>query len=297
MPVSRKTTPPVSAPTPLADEAAKFVLDRIRGIQAIRSLKICIYGLGKRGKTRLACTLPKPLLLIGTEEGTQSVLGYSADEVKFVPIFEPTEVQALVEYAPKMGFKSVVLDNGSGLQDLVVKKVGGFKELPVQGSWGMLKREQWGAVASQWKREVKSILDLSDRFGIYTAIIAHERDFKKEDDDNSASEDNLRSVPRIGPGLTPAVSNWLNGACDYVCNCFLRERVEKYQEAVVEGTDPVDMIRYTGEYEYGIRVGPSTNYATGFRLPPGAILPKVIIDPTFDKIKRVAEGKWKDGDK
>lgn len=303
MPVSRKTVPPPSArptaPTPTTvDDPAKFVLDRIRPVSALRGLKVCVYGLGKRGKTRLVCTFPKPLLLIGTENGTQSVLGkYTDDELKFVPIFSPDEIQPLVEYAPKAGFRSVALDNGSGLQDFIVKRVGGFSEMPVQGSWGMLKREQWGQVGAQWKREVKLILDLADQFGMYTAIIAHERDFKKEEDGTgTASVEDLLSLPRMGPGLIPACSNWINGACDYVCNCFLRERIERYKETVVEGAEPVDMIRPTGEYEYGIRVGPSTNYATGFRLPDGAILPKFIINPTFDKIMKVAQGKWKEGD-
>ncbi len=36
-------------------------------------VKFLGYGPPKTGKTRLACTFPKPMLLIGTEDGTKSV--------------------------------------------------------------------------------------------------------------------------------------------------------------------------------------------------------------------------------
>lgn len=36
-------------------------------------MKISVYGRPKTGKTRLSSTFPKPLLILGTEDGTESI--------------------------------------------------------------------------------------------------------------------------------------------------------------------------------------------------------------------------------
>jgi ABC-type dipeptide/oligopeptide/nickel transport system ATPase subunit len=41
--------------------------------QAARGFTMALYGRSGSGKTRLSCTFPKPLLLLGAEEGTGSV--------------------------------------------------------------------------------------------------------------------------------------------------------------------------------------------------------------------------------
>ena len=53
----------------------KSVMSRIVPVSEIthETVRMSLYGGPKTGKTRFACTFPKPLLIMGTEEGTASV--------------------------------------------------------------------------------------------------------------------------------------------------------------------------------------------------------------------------------
>lgn len=59
------------------------VLDRIAPVALPASgMKMNVYGRSGTGKTTFACTFPKPLLLVGTEDGTRSV--YTVKGVDYV---------------------------------------------------------------------------------------------------------------------------------------------------------------------------------------------------------------------
>lgn len=237
-------------------------------------VKMNLYGRSGTGKTTLACSFPKPLLLIGSEDGTKSV--HNVEGVDFVKVDTVDEMVELIEYLPNK-YKTGVLDTATYLQDIVLREILGLDELPAQRSWGMAAREQWGQCALKTKELLRALLDKDWNF----VICAQEREFNTESDSDVL-------MPYVGSALTPSVTGWLNPACDYIGQTFIRERTEKKQTKV--GGKSVTREIKTGAMEYCLRSGPDAVYTTKFRTPKGHELPSVIVDPDYDKIAAIIKG-------
>ena len=262
--------PQVIKQTARPGEPQQSILSKIRPVsQQTQGIKLCLYGRGKTGKTRLACTFPKPILIMGTEDGTKSVK--SSKDTFIAQVERSLEVDELAEYA-KTRYTTVVLDTAGGLQDLILKEVLGLDNIPVQKGWGFARREDWATTGMQIKERLRSVLTLADQ-GINVVIIAHERSFNNEE----ASQETV--VPSIGAAISPTSANWLNGACDYICQAFIRQHEGISKQTIGVGKDAtvISTKTLTGKMEYCLRIGPHPIYATGFRLDVGAELPDSIV--------------------
>ena len=260
----------------------KTVTARIVAVEDMEEdgVRMNIYGRGKTGKTRLAATFPKPMLLIGTEKGTRSVNNVKG--LDFVYIKTSSELDDLVELLKEGSYKSAALDTAGGLQDMILKEILGLEDMPVQKTWGIAKQQDWGTCGAQTKERLKSLLDLAETHAVNVVIIAHERTFSDENNSDLI-------MPTVGAALTPSVTNWLNGACDYICQTFIREGEVKRQVKI--GAKVITKVEKKGT-EFCLRVGPHSVYMTGFRLPPGSIaLPSEIVDPNFEKVHALMQGK------
>lgn len=241
-------------------------------------MKLLVYGRGKTGKTRLFSTFPKPALLIGTEDGTGSVA--DVDGLDFVRLEASSELDLLVAEAQRK-YRSVGLDTAGGLQDLILKEILGLDEIPVQKTWGIAKQQDWGTCGAQLKERLRMLLNLADSNLLDVMVIAHERNFNEEASD--------LMTPTVGAALTPSAAGWLNGACDYVCQTFVREEVE-FSKLKVAGKT-VESKKKTGKAQYCLRIGPHPVYLTGFRVTRKVgDLPDCIVDPDYQKIVNVIKG-------
>lgn len=269
-------------------------------------MKLSVFGRGKTGKTRLACTFPKPLLLIGTEDGTKSIktsrklkaritdtagnvaevyslfLREKATGVDFVQIHNSTMLDFITTNVMK-NYRSGVLDNGGGFQDILVKEIAGLAETPAQLSYGTMSQQEWGILTGQFKDQLRKLLALADTAGKHIVIIAHEQNFTPENTTPGLM------LPSVGPALTPKCSGWLSTACDYLSQTFIREEIVE-AAATEEGEMPVAM--KTGRKQFCLRVAPHEVFMTGFRVPEGVELPQDgIASPTFEKIQAMIEGR------
>jgi hypothetical protein len=269
-------------------------------------MKLLVYGRGKVGKTRLVATFPKPLILIGTEDGTKALcvskekkiqfkngavmykllgVGGKWMDIDFVQLERPDQLDEVVSFSTS--YASVGLDTAGGLQDLIFKSVLGLENVPVQKTFGMADRQTWGIVGVQFKERVKSVIDLADQ-GVQVGIIAHERSFKEEGESEIIA-------PTVGAALTPSAAGWLNGQCDYIAQAFIRAQTVTTVEEV--GDVKVPTVTKTGRQEYCLRIGPHEVFMTGFRLPLGVdmIESGVVVNPSYDKLLQVIGGEYKDG--
>jgi AAA domain len=278
-----------------------------------QGLKALFFGESGTGKTRLACTFAKPMLLIGTQDGTRSVatgkrkkgilkpievLGTVCEVVLYELLLagKPTGIdfcriagsQNFDELTPltKERYKSVALDYGGGLQDMMVMEFCNLTtEQMLNMTYGTVDRKDWGLINSQWESRITGLFDLADQFGHNVAILTHERTFGNKKESEIIS-------PRTGAELTPAASKWLHAEVDYSCQTFIRQ---KLVESTAEGTD-VPVFTATKDVEFCLRVRPSSVYNTKFRtvgdlLPDPIELPEAIVNPTYDKIVRLIRGE------
>jgi hypothetical protein len=266
--------------------AKKSAIRRVGGLEIQHvdempddGMKVTLYGRGKTGKTSLACSFPKPLLILGTEDGTKSVR--TIKQVDFLRVTHSSQVDEVVAYQSE--YRTIVLDTAGGLQDMIMKEILGLDDSPVEKSWGMAGREQWQSCGVQTKERLRVLLNLADTAGINVIIVAHERNFNDEGGSDLIS-------PTVGAALTPSTAGWLNGASDYLCQTFIREQTVK-KSVKLGSKGETSMVSRTGRAEYCLRVGPHPIYMTGFRRVhvEGEVMPDVIVDPTYDKIRKVIE--------
>lgn len=262
------------------------VLDRIKPIKKsnVGRLKFTFYGNPKTGKTRCAATFPKPLLIIGAEDGTASVVGVQG--VDFVQIESTDEFKEIVNGPVKEGkYKTVVLDTATKLRDIRLSEITGNKNVMIQKSFGVAKREQFMECAQNMKEMLEALLDLPRLLEINIVIIAQEADLTKE-----VSGDTELVRPNIGPALGKSVSDYLCAGSDYICQTLIREQVGTTSKSI--GGKNVEVVERTGRKEYCIRIGPHEVYYTGFRVPlHNKSIPDFIVNPTYEKIVSVIEGK------
>lgn len=258
------------------------VLSRIQPVSELeKKMKLLAYGRGKTGKTRLFSTFPKPALLIGTEDGTNSIS--DVEDVDFVFLQNSSEVDEIASMLREGHYASVGLDTAGGLQDLILKEILGLDEMPVQRSWGMAQQRDWGTCGVQLKERMRCLMQLADDGILDIMVIAHERNFNDE-----SSSDLM--TPTVGAALSPSAAGWLNGACDFICQTFIREET-KTTTTKVAGKS-IQQSKKTGKAEYCLRIGPHPVYLTGFRVSRKAgDLPECIVDPSYDKIVSVIEGE------
>jgi hypothetical protein len=186
----------------------------------------------------------------------------------------------LVSNEPK-SYKSVVLDTGSMFQDLVIMELMGFEEIPEQKSWGLISQQQYGQIATQMKRYLRSYLDLASKHDKNVIVICQERNFNEGTDSEVLQ-------PSIGSALLPSVTGWLHPACNYVGQTFIRSKIEE-KTVKIAGKEVKQKVR-SDTKEFCLRTGVHDIYATKFRLPRGKELPDVIVNPTADKIFKLIKG-------
>lgn len=267
-------------------------------------LKVLVYGKTKVGKTRFACTFPKPMLLIGTEKGTGSVKNVPG--IDFIRLESTEDMAQLIEgvktghgsrwkqvkgvWTKQAGYtgepyRTVGQDTAGGFQDLLVKEYLGLSQVPEQRTYGMMTQQGWGQVGVQFKDRMRPLLDLSELVGVHVVVIAHERTFGGGEE--GAASDLI--TPSVGAALTPGCAGWLNGATDFIFQGFIREQTTT-KTSKVGGKDLRQTVK-TGKVEHCLRLEAHPVYAAGARLPYGVTLPDVLADPSYDKLMRLIKGE------
>lgn len=272
----KQVSPEHGKPAKTAKKGAS-VVDRIAPISMPETgIKLSLYGRSGTGKTTLACTFPKPLLLIRPEQledGRRSV--YNVKGVFEAGVRKGDEVVDLVNFVKDTTegarYKTVVFDNLTALQDLVLAEVLGKDVLPAQLSFGVAAREQWATTALMTKEILRSLLSLDT----HVVVIAQEKSLEQEE-----TSDLL--MPSVVSALMPSVVGYLNPAVDYIGQTFLRKEKTK-TKTVIAGKEK-EVERETGRIEYCLRIGPHPVFTTKFRAPKGVTLPEVIVDPDYAKI-------------
>lgn len=116
----------------------------------------------------------------------------------------------------------------------------------------------------------------------HRVIIAQERVSNGSDDGGEGI-----IQPCIGAELFPKLALWLNPACDYIGETFIRQKVVEKKFKLAGKQEQTVKRVVKGQVEYCLRTFPDPIYTTKFRVPKGSILPDVIIDPDYNKITEI----------
>lgn len=280
---SRPMPARVTTQSPTHERSMTDVLSRIRPIELKdKGVTMALYGKSGTGKTRFAATWPKPLLLIGAEDGTRSIRGDKG--IDFVKLTASEEMRDIIDYLQQTSkYKSVELDTGTMLQDIILMEVCGLSEIPVQKGWGIATLQQYGQISLQTKKYMQELINLKEK-NINVCIICQEKNYT-EGQDNEVLQAN------IGSALMGKVVEWLHPAVENVCQMFIRNEYTDRQ-TTAQGKTYTQRVK-TGKYEFCLRTGLHDNYASKVRVPRGQERPDVIVDPDWEKFWSLINGKYK----
>lgn len=229
------------------------------------------YGKSGTGKTVFGASWPKPLLLLDIrEKGVESITDVDGIDLLEIDHWEDLWGENSIYWKLKgrHKYKSVVLDQLTAAQALGmdwIRERKGMKPMEPFSQRG------WGQLSGMMQEMIYGYRELySDGYNIL--FNAHERlrEPQEEDDD--------RIAPSVGSNLMQSVASFANGAVSVIGNTFIREHYDKKEK--------------TTEIQYCMRIGPHAYYAAKIRRPVSAgPVPGVIVNPTFDKVRKISRGE------
>lgn len=248
----------------------RSIEDRIHAVGDIeRCLAMLVYGAQKTGKTVFACTFPKPLLLIDIKEkGEDSVTDVEGVDVIHAETRQDLEDLYWYLEPGNTKYKSVVLDQLTGLQKLSIAEIKGKKG---QKPDDVFSTRSYGQLSGWMNTWLLNYRDLITR-GLHVCFLAHEKRIEPQEEDDD------RMTPEVTAELTASIVSFANGAVSVIGNQFIRE---EYDKKTKESTK-----------EFCMRVGPHAFYRAGMRRPVSAgPIPDYIVNPSFDKIMKLSKGE------
>lgn len=237
------------------------------------------YGRAGTGKTTLASTFPKPVLIVDCrDDGDDSV-----SDVKDLKVRDVTSIEELEETYrwlrdnPK-AYKTVVIDTITQVQQILIEEISGksAKRSGKQpGDWGTMTKAQWGKVSSKLKSLITDFRDLP----MNVVFLAQQRVFNVDVEDGTDGEID----PEVGPNLTQSTMSHLCGAVKVIGNTFIRSKT------IVKRVDGKKTEKEV--VEYCVRLGPTSSYITKIRKPKSIRMPAFVSDPTYEDILEIIEGE------
>jgi hypothetical protein len=252
----------------LTKKPARSIEDRIQPLSEVdRNVAVLCYGDQKTGKTVFGCSFPKPLLLIDImERGTDSVIDVA--DVDVVHAGSTGDMEDLYWHLEgKTRYKSVVLDQMTGLQNLVIREM---KEKRNQRSDDVFSQRAYGQLGgwmTQWILNYSLLVD----HGYNVCFLSHQKRIEAQEEDDD------RLAPEVTTALTGSITNFLLGAVSVIGNQFIRESYDKKTKET--------------EMQYCMRLV-SGFYRCGIRRPVSAgPVPEYVVNPTYDKIMKLSKGE------
>jgi len=267
------------------------LMDQAGAFEEEEFLRMVVYGRSGTGKTTLWSTFPKPIFAIICSGGKNAGEGLSIDpeakkQIKRYDLQNCDDILGLSEELNEDDkYKTVVLDHASDLQDKRLAEILGLDSLPEQKDWGMASRDDYGERSLNMKTYLRSLFDIS---GKHVVIVAQEAEF----DIDEVDDDSLIQ-PSIGAALSKSVVTWLNPAANQIVETLIRPKTETITSKLKKKTITKTR-RVKDEFEYCLRTAPHDIYTTKFRVPKDFKKPSVIVDPSFEKIMDVIEGRYTD---
>jgi len=262
------------------DDEDDVPIRAIADVQRTRSW--AIYGRSGTGKTTFASTFPTPILFLDVrDEGTDSISDVKNCDCADIETWAQFE-RMYDRLRKKNKYATIVIDTFTQVERLAQryvlnKRPANKRENVELGRWGSLTRREWGDVSSLLKDRIDDYRHLADD----VVFICQERVRKDGDDDDDNEDDTVD--PEVGPAVIKSVALVLNANVNMICNTCIKQ---------IKTTKMVDGRKIKkSKREYCMRIGPNSTYITKVRKPKSIILPDYIIDPDYDMVLDIVEGK------
>lgn len=307
------------SPTSNHQTQPSSILSRIRPIEEINTnrLKCSFYGDIGTGKTRLASSFPKPILLIAAEIGTDSITGIPGIDV--APITGGQDFWAALDHAISgksqwgvsdshgnawkflgigqfrgESYKTVVLDTATKLRKITIDEKWRAKGKDTPASKppefaGKEWKDVWGDTSQDMQKMLGRFISLPDSNDLCVVVNSHEANLTFTPEEPSESTSQFLK-PNVSSAIGKSVAEFLNAEASYVGQMLIRD---KYEDRIEKLGDLENKSRVRVGSEYVMRVGPDAIYRTKFRRSPMITtpLPDYVPNPTYQEIVKLIKGE------
>lgn len=216
---------------------------------------VTVYGDSGVGKTRFISSFPKPLLLIDCGDRKYSHIK-NVKGVYVADVDEFAQVIKILKSKDMKKFKTVVLDNLSGLMSLA-------REHHAKGK-KQLSMQDWGNINWLLTDVIAQGKELSKERNF--VLVGHKKVYDAKDGDDSV-------IDTITINSNPALKNWIEP----------NTNVAIYLSKFAKYSDELEADEDESEVSFGAIVGPHAHYWTNGQglenVPEG-----IIYNPTYKKI-------------
>jgi len=284
-------------PKPRTRKKTTRLLDNLPVLEYNEKLKMVVYGRSASGKTSFCATIPGKLLWIICSGGNAAgeLRSLSPEQKKRITPIKLENSDQLLQLNKELStdtfYDGVVLDHASDFQDMALAESLGIDELPAQKDWEMATRDDYAARGLTVKTCLRGLLNLVEKDVV---IVAQEGEF-----DVDQVDDESLIQPSIGAALGKSIVTWLNPAADQIVETFIQPKMKRVPVTSVRkkkkanATQKYKLVRDGKKVEYCLRTAPDPLYTTKFRVPKGYEKPEYIVDPDYDKLMEVINGKYK----
>lgn len=240
------------------------VLKRAKPIKEMgqRNLWV-VYGRSGSGKTHFSSTFPKPALYVQIgDDGSNTI--QETPGIDAVSIDKPSELKTLLgELREEKKYATVIVDTFSlFVNDWINENVASKGKKMTLQNWGELKTETEELVKYAHILAGTKIV----------VLICHENQNVVE-----GVEDEV--LPEIRPSVSKGAMNFLEGMANYGIHCTILSKTK-----IVGGKEKV-LTKHVAH------IGPNPYYWVKTQKSAKVVLPEVLPDPTYLKIKKLLGGE------
>lgn len=226
-----------------------------------------IYGKSGSGKTGILGSFPKPMLYLRFgDDGSDTIS--DEDGIDGIDIIDiPHLKEILIELRLNKKYKTIAVDTFSLLtQEWIDTNAVKKNKRMTQNMWGEIKTEteemiKLANILAKTRVVVFTCHEVSDSFEGY--------------------EDEI--VPDVRPSTTKGARTYLESMANYGIHTTVVEREEEKNGKTIT------------VYKHMAHIGPNPYYWTKTQKSLKIRLPKLVVNPTYNKIKSIVKGERKNG--
>lgn len=222
---------------------------------------VVIYGKSNSGKTEFGSTFPKPMLYLQLgDDGSNTIArkdGIKAKRIQTTEVLKGA-LKELIKSKAK-GYESVLIDTFSMFSNV-------WTDENVISKNKKMTQQLWGDL----KTDTEEIVRLAHQLALHCWVIltCHEAT-----DAFEGLEDEI--MPDVRPSLSKGARTYLEGMANYGLHTTKLKK-----EIISEGVEKT-VVRYA------CHIGPNPYYWTKVQADKSVKVPKIIVNPTFDKLKEI----------
>lgn len=264
---------------------------------------LLLYGRNRIGKTTLMGEFPKPMALISLEMspsgGARSIRKQPGitrwvwgKDLKSVSDIENLGHELKASYS----YKSIGIDSGTALDEIVLAKVCGWEETANMNRWGKVSQDQYTERSEIMRRILRPYTECE----AHVVITANEKDHNSQEGKRNPLIKGLHMESFFAAAMGGGTTRWTQDACDFICQLYMeKETVIEREEIILPGSKKEKKIKETevetGRHVRRLRLKYHPNFSAGIRGEDSSAIPDYVQAETpkemFDKFMQVVRGE------